>query len=50
MGMASSELVNLIKNCPKGAETLVIRVVQVLTQCSNIHRNLSLSCVYFFIY
>lgn len=31
MGMASPELLLLVENCPKGAETLVTRIIHILT-------------------
>lgn len=31
MGMESNELLKLVQECPKGAETLVTRVIHVLT-------------------
>ncbi|XP_041352693.1 symplekin-like [Gigantopelta aegis] len=31
MGMQSPELLRLVENCPKGAETLVMRVIHILT-------------------
>lgn len=31
MGMDSPELLLLVENCPKGAETLVTRVIHILT-------------------
>ncbi|XP_014208073.1 symplekin [Copidosoma floridanum] len=32
LGMASPQLLDLIENCPKGAETLVTRIVHILTE------------------
>lgn len=34
MGMESPELLLLVENCPKGAETLVTRVIHILTDKS----------------
>jgi len=31
MGMDSPELLKLVETCPKGAETLLIRVIHILT-------------------
>lgn len=31
MGMNSPELLRLVENCPKGAETLVTRIIHILT-------------------
>ena len=31
MGMDSPELLTLVENCPKGAETLVTRIIHILT-------------------
>ena len=31
MGMDSPELLLLVENCPRGAETLVTRVIHILT-------------------
>ena len=31
MGMESPELLLFVENCPKGAETLVTRVIHILT-------------------
>jgi hypothetical protein len=31
MGMDSPELLLLVENCPKGAETLVTRIIHILT-------------------
>ena len=31
MGMSSPELLLLVENCPKGAETLVTRMLHILT-------------------
>lgn len=31
MGMKSPELLTLVESCPKGAETLVTRVIHILT-------------------
>ena len=31
MGMESSELLHLVETCPKGAETLVTRMLHILT-------------------
>lgn len=38
MGMESPELLLLVENCPRGAETLVTRVIHILTdkgECSS---------------
>ena len=32
MGMHSPELISLVDNCPKGAETLITRVIHILTE------------------
>jgi symplekin len=32
MGMNSPELLKLVENCPKGAETLVTRIIHILTE------------------
>ena len=34
MGMHSPELLLLVENCPKGAETLVTRIIHILTDKS----------------
>jgi symplekin len=34
MGMESPELLRLVEDCPKGAETLVTRVIHILTEKS----------------
>ena len=31
MGMESPELLLLVENCPKGAETLITRIIHILT-------------------
>jgi len=31
MGMDSPELLKLVETCPKGAETLLIRIIHILT-------------------
>jgi len=31
MGMESPELLLLVENCPRGAETLVTRIIHILT-------------------
>ena len=36
MGMNSPELLKLVENCPKGAETLVTRIISILTEQSTI--------------
>lgn len=36
MGMDSPELLLLVENCPKGAETLVTRMLHILTDKGNI--------------
>ena len=32
MGMKSTEILNLVKDCPVGAETLVTRMLHILTE------------------
>ena len=32
MGMTSPEILKLVENCPKGAETLVTRIIHILTE------------------
>jgi hypothetical protein len=32
MGMGSPEILKLVENCPKGAETLVTRIIHILTE------------------
>lgn len=45
MGMNSPELLSLVEQCPKGAETLVTRVIHVLTDKGNkIINNFELEC------
>ncbi len=46
MGMESPELLKLVETCPKGAETLLIRIIHILTdkcmlhyRCINFHLN-----------
>lgn len=34
MGMASPEILQLVENCPKGAETLITRIIHILTEQS----------------
>lgn len=34
MGMASPQLLTLVESCPKGAETLVTRIIHILTEKS----------------
>ena len=34
MGMHSPELISLVENCPKGAETLITRILHILTENS----------------
>jgi symplekin len=34
MGMGSPEILKLVENCPKGAETLVTRIIHILTEQS----------------
>ena len=36
MGMHSPELLLLVENCPKGAETLVTRIIHILTDKSKL--------------
>jgi hypothetical protein len=40
MGMGSPEILKLVENCPKGAETLVTRIIHILTEQS---RSISLA-------
>ena len=35
MGMDSPELLLLVENCPKGAETFITRVIHILTDKGN---------------
>ena len=35
MGMGSPEILKLVENCPKSAETLVTRIISILTEQSN---------------
>lgn len=37
MGMESPELLKLVETCPKGAETLLIRIIHILTDKCNRH-------------
>ena len=32
IGMESEELLSLVENCPKGSETLVTRIIHILTE------------------
>jgi hypothetical protein len=32
MGANNSEILQLIKNCPKGAESLIIHIIRILTE------------------
>ena len=32
MGMDSSELLALVESCPKGSETLITRIIHILTE------------------
>lgn len=32
LGMGSPQLLALVENCPKGAETLVTRIIHILTE------------------
>ena len=32
LGMACPELLSLVESCPKGAETLVTRIIHILTE------------------
>lgn len=32
MGMGSPEILKLVENCPKGAETLITRMIHILTE------------------
>lgn len=41
MGMDSPELLKLVETCPKGAETLLIRVIHILTDKRIFYWNLS---------
>lgn len=34
LGMASPQLLALVENCPRGAETLITRIVHILTEKS----------------
>jgi symplekin len=34
MGMGSPEILKLVENCPKGAETLITRIIHILTEQS----------------
>lgn len=34
MGMGSPEILKLVESCPKGAETLVTRIIHILTEQS----------------
>ena len=36
MGMDSPELLLLVDNCPKGAETLITRIIHILTDKGSI--------------
>ena len=36
MGMQSPELLKLVETCPKGAETLVTKIIHILTDKGNI--------------
>jgi hypothetical protein len=36
MGMGSPEILKLVENCPKGAETLITRIIHILTEQSTI--------------
>ena len=36
MGMGSVEILKLVENCPKGAETLVTRIIHILTEQSKL--------------
>jgi symplekin len=45
MGMTSPEILKLIKNCPKGAETLIIHIIHILTEQSTINKYFSL-CIF----
>ena len=40
MGMNSPELLKLVETCPKGAETLLIRVIHILTDKRMFNLNL----------
>lgn len=35
MGMGSPEILKLVENCPEKAETLVTRIISILTERSN---------------
>ena len=35
LGMASPQLLDLVETCPKGAETLITRIIHILTEKGN---------------
>ena len=39
MGMGSPEILKLVENCPKGAETLITRIIHILTDQSDYFSN-----------
>lgn len=41
MGMSSPEILKLVETCPKGAETLVTRIIHILTE-----QSMYLDCVF----
>ena len=43
MGMESPELLTLVETCPKGAETLITRVIHILTDKSTCRQYLTKS-------
>lgn len=48
MGMDSPELLLFVENCPKGAETLVTRVIHILTDKGSL--DVQLIYIYLYIY
>lgn len=48
MGMDSPELLLFVENCPKGAETLVTRVIHILTDKGS--PDVQLIYIYLYIY
>ena len=47
MGMQSPELLKLVETCPKGAETLVTKIIHILTDKGNISI-ISFNLLFFF--
>lgn len=43
LGMNSPQLLTLVENCPKGAETLITRIIQILTEKCKIFVQLKMS-------